>query len=63
MKNVFYFMLKTLFVLEILKFLSWRFGYGIKRLDKKANVSFKIYDVTDWIIDNYNTYIVQYLKK
>ena len=63
MKNVFYFMLKALFVLEIFKFLSWRFGYAIKRLDKKANVSFKIYDVTDWIIDNYNTYIVQYLKK
>ena len=36
MKNVFYFMLKALFVLEILTFLSWLFGYVEERLDKKA---------------------------
>ena len=37
-----------------------------KWFDKKANikeVNFKIYDVTDWIKNNYNTHIVQYLKK
>ena len=38
-------MLKTLFVLEIFKFLSC---YVEKRLDKKAKVSSKIYDITDW---------------
>ena len=27
MKNAFYFILKTLFVLKIFKFLSWLFGY------------------------------------
>ena len=27
MKNAFYFILKTLFVLKIFKFLSWRFGH------------------------------------
>ena len=26
-------------------------------------VSFKIYDVTDWTTNNYNTHIAQYLKK
>ena len=63
MKNAFYFMLKPLFVLEIFKFLFWCFGYVEKRLQKKAKVNFKIYDVTDWTTNNYNTDIVQYLKK
>ena len=35
MKNTFYFMLKTLFFLEIFTFLSWLFGYVEERLDKK----------------------------
>ena len=48
MKNVFYFMLKAFFVLGIFTFLSWSFGYVEKRVDKKAMVDFKIYDVTDW---------------
>ena len=52
MKNafyfMFYFMLIALFVLEMLTFLSWLSGYIEKRLDKKALVNFKIYDVTDW---------------
>ena len=30
MKNAFHFILKTLFVLKILKFLSWLFGYAEK---------------------------------
>ena len=54
MKNVFYFMLKALFVLEIFSFLSWLFGYVEKRFDKKAEVHSKIYDVPDWTINNYN---------
>ena len=31
--------------------------------DKKAKVNLKIYDVTGWTANNYNTYIAQYLKK
>ena len=44
---IFYFFLKALFVLEIITFLSWRFGYVEKQLDKKAMAIFKIYDVTE----------------
>ena len=40
-------MLKALFVREIFTFLSWIFGYEEKRVDKKAMVNFKIYDVAD----------------
>ena len=47
MKNAFYFMLKALFVLEVFTFLSWLFGYVEKRLDEKAMINFKIYDITD----------------
>ena len=39
-------MLKTLFVLEMFKFLSWLFGYVEKRFDKQAKVNIKIYGVT-----------------
>ena len=34
-----------------------------KRLDKKADVDLKIYYVTDWETNNYNTHIAQYFKK
>ena len=44
MKNVFYFTSKALFVLKIIKFLSWLFGHVAKRLDKKDKVNFKFYD-------------------
>ena len=56
MKNTFYFMLKTLFVLEIFTFLSLLFGYVEKQLDKKAMVNFKIFDVTEWETNNNNIY-------
>ena len=46
-------MLKALSVLEIFTFFSRLFGYVGKQLDK---VNFKIYDVTDWATNNYNTY-------
>ena len=52
MKNVFYFMLKAHFVLKIFTFSSWVFGHVEKRLDKKAMVAFKVYDVTEWIATN-----------
>ena len=48
MKNAFYFMSKAFFILEIFLFSSLLFGYIEKRLDKKAKVNFKTYDVTDW---------------
>ena len=41
-------MLKTLFVLKILKFLYWLSVHVEKGLGKKAKVSFNIYDVTAW---------------
>ena len=62
MKNIFYFMLKDLFVLEIFTFLSWLFSYEQKRFDKKVKVNSKIYDITDWTTNNYNTHIAQYHK-
>ena len=38
------------------------FGYVEKRLDKKAIVNFKTYDVTYWIINLFNINIAQYLN-
>ena len=63
MKNVFYFILKALFILKIFKFSSRLFGLEGERLDKKAKVNFKIFNVTDWETNNYNTHFAQYLKK
>ena len=63
MKNAFYFMSKAHFVLKIFKFLSCLFSHVAKQLDKKDKVNFKFYDVTAWLINNYNTCIAQYLKK
>ena len=39
------------------------FGHVEKRLDKKAMVNFKIYEVIDWTTNNCNIHIAQYLKK
>ena len=58
MKNVFYFMLKVLFVLEIFTFLSCKKG-----IDMKAVVNIKDYEVTDWTKNNCNTHSAQHLKK
>ena len=61
-KNTSYFILKALFVLKIFKFLFWRFGNEEKNgLIRKTN--FKIYDLTTWLTNDYNTHIVQYLIK
>ena len=54
-------MLKAFFFLYMFTFLSWLFGYVEKRLDKKAKVKFKIYDVTGWTTNNCNTHIAQKL--
>ena len=63
MKNVFYFILKALFVLKMFKFLYWLLGHVAKRLDKKDKVNFKFHDVTAWLANNRNTHIAQYLEK
>ena len=60
MKNYFYFNLLALFVLF---FFRGFFGQAGKGLDKKTKFIFKIYDVIKWETNNYNTRIVQYLKK
>ena len=52
-------MLKALFIREICTFLSWIFSW----LDKKTMVNLKIYDVSYWTKNNYNTPIDQHLKK
>ena len=52
MKDAFYFILKAFFVLKIFK---------SERLDQKDKVSLKIYDVTAWLTENYDTHIAQYL--
>ena len=61
MDNVFN--VKALFIFEIFTFLSRLSGYVEKGLDKKPMVSFKIYVVTDWTTNDYNTHITKYLKK
>ena len=57
MKNVFHFILKAFFVLKTFKFLYWLFAYVKKRFDQNDTVNFKIYDITTWLINSYNTYI------
>ena len=52
MKNA-YFRSKALFVLKILKLLSWICGHVPKRLDKINKVNFKFYDVTAWLTNKY----------
>ena len=54
MNNAFYFTLKALFVLKIFKFMVML----KKRLDQKDEINFKIHDVTNWIINNCNTYVI-----
>ena len=60
MSNAFYFILKALFVLKMSKFLPWFFLHVWKRLDKKANVNFKIWDFTDCQISQEVKTIRQY---
>ena len=62
-KNAFYFILKALFFLKIFDFLSCLFGHVEKTAWLEYKVNFKIYDVTDWLKNNYNSYIAHYLSK
>ena len=61
--NASYFILKTFFFLEIFEFFPDFFGHVGKRLDKKAKINFKAYDVTSWEINNYNEHLVRHLEK
>ena len=45
------------------KILSWRFGHVEETACLKDKVNFKIFDVTTWLTNNYNTHITQYLRK
>ena len=63
MKNVFYITLKVLFFLKVFHFLIRIFGHVGKRLDNKAKINFKIYDVTYWNTNSYNKNIVRHLDK
>ena len=63
MKNVFYFILEALLVLNMFKFLSWFFGHIEKTAWLEDKVNFKIHDVTICVTNNYNTHISQYLTK
>ena len=61
MNYVFYLMLFTL--LKYNHFWPEFFGYIEKRLDNKDKEDFKIYDVTNWNINNCKNRIARYLKK
>ena len=63
MNNALYFILKALFVLNISHFCPNFFYHVGKQLRKKAQVNFKIYDVTNWNTSNYNKHIARYLEK
>ena len=55
---------QTAFFVKVFKYLSWPFWSCFSEvLDKKVKINFKIYDVKNWKINNYNTYIAQYFKK
>ena len=49
--------------LKYLHFCPDVYGHVGKRLDKKAKINFKVYDVTTWETNNYNKHIAQHLKK
>ena len=49
--------------LRYLNFCLDFFGHVGKRLDKKLKVNLKIYVVTAWLTNYYNTHIGQYIKK
>ena len=64
MRNAFYYILKALFVLKMFKFFVFTFWSCRKKLlDKKDKVNLKIYDITNWLANNYNTRIVKHFTK
>ena len=63
LENSFFFVLKSLSVFKIFKFLSWHFRHVEKWLDWKDKFNFLSYDVTKREANKCKTHIVQYLKK
>ena len=63
MKNAFYSILKALFVLKILKFLSWHFCHVEKTawVERRHSMTPLEYEATAWLSKNYNTHIARYL--
>ena len=57
MKDVFYSILEAHLFLRYLHLCREFFGHDRKRLDKKAKVTFKIYNVINSETNNYNTHI------
>ena len=60
MKNAFNLTLKALFVLTFSPDILCHVG---EWFDKKAKDNSKIYDITNWETNGYNTHIAQHLKK
>ena len=63
LENSFFFILKSLSVFKIFKFLSWLFRHVEKWLDWKYKFNFLSYDVTKREANKCKTHIVQYLTK
>ena len=51
-------------LISFLRYLNFCPGFLVtqNRLDKKAKVNFKIYDVTNWATNNCNTHVVQLIE-
>ena len=54
---------KLFLFLRYLHFYPDNFGYAGKRLDKKAEVNFKIYDVPNWDTNNRFEYLARYIQR
>ena len=64
MTNNFCSTLEALFVLQILTFFCHYFlVMQSKRLNKNGKVNCKIYDVTIWLTNDYNTHVAPCLTK
>ena len=63
LENSFFFVLKSLSVFKIFKFLSWLFRHVEKWLDWKYKFNFLSYDVTKREANKCKTHFVQYLTK
>ena len=52
-----------LLFLRYLNYFANFWGHVKKRLDKKAKVNIKIYDITDWETNNCYKHIAQYVSQ
>ena len=63
MKKIFILRWETFLLSRYLDFFFNFFCHVGNRFDKNAKINFEAYEDTGWHTNNYNTYIVQYLKK